>query len=134
MTAAVHIDNSVQDIAGQRMRGLDVRLRMLLSMTPVVRCLAWLFEGLMRRALARFHVTFKSQAIWFRGAAEEVLKLEPTDLSDDFHALLARQLSVIDRVKSDILSIRESLMESGSIFERRNLTGAASNRLCYRFV
>lgn len=129
MTAVAHVDFSVQDLAGQRMRGLDARLRLLSSFTPVVRGLSWVFEGLMRRALARFHVTFKTQAIWFRGAAEEVLKFENAETPEDFPQLLARQLSAIEKVKRDILSIRAGLMESAKLFERRQMNGVAQQAI-----
>lgn len=111
MNAAYCLDETVSGLANRRMSGLGHRLRIAAVVTPFLTRVSGLFEGTAAHFTDKAADRIKSQAIWFRGLSEELLRLDHEIDPDGLTEQLENQRAEIDKVKASVLEMRKALLD-----------------------
>ena len=106
MITATHYDGDVSGLASQRMQGLGVKLRATSRVAHILRGVLGWFEGIVVVSLNNVNRSFVSQSVWFRGAAQEVLRVDQGEDDPRLPAMIGKQYERIDGLKENLRKMR----------------------------
>lgn len=128
MTAAYCLDET-PGLANRRMDGLGQGLRVATLAAQAFGGVFRMFEGFAVVAVDKMGTTFKSQAIWFRGASEDLLRVDSGVKSEELVETLRAQQARIEKVKADILEVRKSLLDFQKVSNGERLKASLSRSI-----
>lgn len=125
MTAAYSLDET-PGLVNRRMNGLGQGLRFATVVAHAFSGIFRWFEGFAVVAVDKMGTTFKSQAIWFRGASEDLLRVDSGLESEALVEMLKTQQQAIEKVKVDVLEVRKSLLDFQKMSTGKRLKASLS--------